>query len=80
MWESGWRRPFFPSFPRRWKSIGAIKIKNGPPLFSEGDEGGGAGNNVGKWVAKALLSVIPAQAEIHRCDKNKEWPPAFQRG
>ena len=35
--------PFFPSFSRRRESLGAMKTKNGPPLFSEGDKGGGAG-------------------------------------
>ena len=34
--------PFFPSFSRKRESLAAMKTKNGPPLFSEGDKGGGA--------------------------------------
>ena len=58
--QSPWTAFHLPSFSRRWESKGAMKTKNGPPLFSEGDEDCGSGDNVGKWVKKALLSVILA--------------------
>jgi hypothetical protein len=54
-----------------------MKVKNGPPLFSEGDEG--------EWamVTKVRVcphSVILCESRESRKAISQAWTPAFQRG
>ena len=85
--QSPWTEFHLPSFSRRRESIGPMKTKNGPPLFSEGDKGGESGDNVGKWVTKQpLLSFLfPFPSFSRRREsigamKTKNGPPLFSEG
>jgi hypothetical protein len=78
--QSPWTAFHLPSFSRRRESIGPMKTKNGPPLFSEGDEGGESGVMWGSRWRRPFFPSFSRRRESIGAMKTKNGPPLFSEG